>query len=370
LIIASKQTATSLVAIVVLTLLSTMGRSLAWNQEETLLLAQAYIAASEDGSVKEGSGQKSHVIWGKVMEEFEKRAPSEASKVIGRYHNRGMKAVRSRFLDTVQPDVLHFNRALLVVLRSKPTGCTDQQKVNMAVAIHLGKVERREYAYKDLDPYDWQNYGAWCVLKRHPKFLPPTPAPSGDDADDEEEAEANETANEVSNESEDFGNNTESDDNNAATKHTNSFSIMSKRSSRSRGSGKGRKKAKEDDEEKRHKVRKLEALEGLRAIQEKRLKLQEDYVNNQRDYQHIMMLRTALDLDDSPEGRAYLRNEINKLVLASDKTAGNSNKNDDENDDDDDSAVEVEVCETTQHNELVDIGDGISVPAHLLNRED
>ena len=119
-----------------------MGRSSAWNAEETILLAKAYIAASEDKSETNGIEKKKNVMWTDVLKEYELRAPAEGSATVGRFHNRGLKAIKSRFLDTIQPDVLGFNKALLTIFRSKPTGCTNQEKINMAVALHCGKQDR------------------------------------------------------------------------------------------------------------------------------------------------------------------------------------------------------------------------------------
>jgi hypothetical protein len=86
-----------------------MGRSLAWKPEECLILAQAYVAASDDRSVVEGSNQKGVVLWDKVVDQFKLKVLL-GSDVVGRFHNRGAKAIRSRFMDTIQPDVLRFNK--------------------------------------------------------------------------------------------------------------------------------------------------------------------------------------------------------------------------------------------------------------------
>jgi hypothetical protein len=150
-----------------------MGKAKAWKNEETIVLARAYIAASEDRSETRGADQTKKVVWDHVIEEIKARAPLEGPATIGRYHNRGASAIESRFLDKIQPDVLNFNKALMIIYRSKPTGCTEQNKINMAVALHLGKSDHREYRHKEFDPFEWSNYACWMVLRRHPKFLPP-----------------------------------------------------------------------------------------------------------------------------------------------------------------------------------------------------
>jgi hypothetical protein len=88
-----------------------------------------------------------------------------------RYHMRGTTAVWNYFRDHIKHDVNKFNIALRVVRTSKPTGVDEQQIVNMAVAIHLGKTKKMDYEFKDFSASQWLFYEAWKVLKEHPKFF-------------------------------------------------------------------------------------------------------------------------------------------------------------------------------------------------------
>ena len=177
-----------------------MGRAKAWTKGEHLVLAKAWIHATELGSATVGADQSSDTFWAKVKHELQVRAPP-GPEAYGRYHHRGHNAISGHFRDKVAHDVCKFNKALRMVYSCNPTGVIQCQMVNMAVAIHLGKTSRMEYQFKDFDAAEWINYRVWLVLRKHPKFMPPKrpalaanePPPAqedllagveGDDADD------------------------------------------------------------------------------------------------------------------------------------------------------------------------------------------
>jgi hypothetical protein len=60
-------------------------------------------------------------------------------------------------------DVCKFNKALVKVKCSKPTGVNKKQIITMAVVIHLGKPTRMEYTFQGLDPNDWPSYQAFVL---------------------------------------------------------------------------------------------------------------------------------------------------------------------------------------------------------------
>ena len=62
-----------------------------------------------------------------------------------------------------------------MVNASNPTGVDQQQKVNMAITIHLGKMDRMNYKYKDFNCHEWLYFLAWDVIKSTAKFSPPKP---------------------------------------------------------------------------------------------------------------------------------------------------------------------------------------------------
>ena len=53
---------------------------------------------------------------------------------------------------------------------SNPSGVSEIQKINMAVAIHLQLTKKMDYQYKDFDKTKWRLYGAWVALRDLPKF--------------------------------------------------------------------------------------------------------------------------------------------------------------------------------------------------------
>ena len=48
-----------------------------------------------------------------------------------------------------------------VVSISDPTGVTEKEKVNMAVAIHCKEKNKMEYKYKIYDPNGWKFYQSY-----------------------------------------------------------------------------------------------------------------------------------------------------------------------------------------------------------------
>ena len=168
-----------------------MGKGKKWIKAESIALAEAFVASSEDGSVVGGTNQTAERFWlQKVIPEFRHRAPGVCDPE--HFHNRPMNAIKAHWRDCMSKDVQKFNRALLVIYNSNPTGTTEQEKINMAVAYHLEKADEMDYHFKNFDASQWYFYECWLVLHTHPKFLPPSP--SGIDAAEEEEEEEDDAA--------------------------------------------------------------------------------------------------------------------------------------------------------------------------------
>jgi hypothetical protein len=72
----------------------------------------------------------------------------------------------------VQPDTQKFNKAWrqMLVDGVVPTGVSEQQMTNMAVAIHKGKTNMMHHLYKDFDQNNWENYKAWLVVRHSAKY--------------------------------------------------------------------------------------------------------------------------------------------------------------------------------------------------------
>jgi hypothetical protein len=127
-----------------------MGKGKRWIKAESVALAEAFIASREDGSATiEGTNQTADYLWEtKVMPQFLMRALGVCDP--DWFHNRGLPAIKAHWQDRISKDVQKFNRALLIIYNSHPTGCTEQEKINMAVALHLGKADGMDYNFKVL----------------------------------------------------------------------------------------------------------------------------------------------------------------------------------------------------------------------------
>jgi len=51
-----------------------------------------------------------------------------------------------------------------------PTGTTEEEKVDMTVAIHCRETKMMEYKFKSYEPKSWKFYEGWVVLNMIPKF--------------------------------------------------------------------------------------------------------------------------------------------------------------------------------------------------------
>ena len=63
-----------------------------------------------------------------------------------------------------------FNKSRRIVEYSNPSGADEQQKINMAVAIHMKETNLMEYKYKDYDSMKWRFFKGWKILRNIPKF--------------------------------------------------------------------------------------------------------------------------------------------------------------------------------------------------------
>ena len=178
---------------------TTMPQGKKWLSEEYKALTIAYIQTSEELEVKalKGTGQTGEQFWKKVMVRLEANAP-HGDEADGRYHNRGLLPVWNQWKDNINWNVKGFNKCLLTIYKSNPTGVTEDEKINMAIAIHVGKVDVMNYRMAEFKPNDWKLYQAWLVLKDHPAFLPPPQSNAGNTenlASDEMEDESMEDDN-------------------------------------------------------------------------------------------------------------------------------------------------------------------------------
>lgn len=144
-----------------------MGRGSSWNAEELEDVAKAWITASSDPVV--GIDQTATRFANTIYSSFIERAPDDPLTK-ERYRLRSAKSVKLRF-DTIAADIQKFQKSLRLVHSCSPTGTTDQQVLSMAIAIHVGKINRMSYEFKDLDHDVWLYHLAYKALKNHPKFM-------------------------------------------------------------------------------------------------------------------------------------------------------------------------------------------------------
>ena len=287
-----------------------------WTEEEFATLAQAWIQTSEevDQKVLKGTGQTLTAYWEKVLKRFKMLAPADPE---GRYHLRGLLPVMNQWKDLLSRNVKKFNKCLVRVLKAKPTGVTEDQKVNMAIAIHLGKIDTMSYRYKDFKPNDWKYHQAWLVLRHHPAFLPPpvpTPANTENLASDDSDED-------------------DTDDSSAAAarkkkkkkmpaeiKAVSSASVcevsVPSVAQKNRGPGLGRMKTKQMAEQTAYRDKKTQIIEQLVELQKQRLNCFDTYVNNQARLGAFQMCALSFKMhrDTNPERASYFADRMNEIM--------------------------------------------------------
>lgn len=137
-----------------------------WRPEEIAQACRAYANATDNGIV--GSDQDLEKFSADIVEKLKVLSPSDVRP--GTYYERGVR-IYPYLRDNVFPEIQKFSKAMRLVEASGPSGVTDDQKVNMSVAIFLKKTDRMDYTFKDFDASSWRLYGAWKVLKNLPKFI-------------------------------------------------------------------------------------------------------------------------------------------------------------------------------------------------------
>ena len=125
-----------------------MPRQRVWSGQEKEKLAIAYIAATNNSDV--GADQRAPLFMAKVVVNFVRLTPIAAEP--GRYRDRSASSVWAQLRDKFFPDIQRFNSSLRLVYISHPTGVTEQEKINMAIAIHLGRTKRMDYQFRNFHP--------------------------------------------------------------------------------------------------------------------------------------------------------------------------------------------------------------------------
>ena len=157
-----------------------MGRGKKWGAEERQKLAIAWVKVSTDSTV--GRYQTAEVFGQKVYDAYKSLAPPTVEA--GTFCFRRPETVMGYWKNSLSPEVMKFNDSLRKVQLAGLTGVTDQEKINMAVAIHIGKTNRPSYNMKTTNPMEWPSYLAWTILKTQRKFAPATPPAAALGVDD------------------------------------------------------------------------------------------------------------------------------------------------------------------------------------------
>jgi small ubiquitin-related modifier len=146
-----------------------MPKGIAWDSTEIAAVAKAYVNAYNNPSGD--ADQKQKVSVADLLSKLKSLAPAYLNPKHGTYHHRGA-AAWSRLRDVCFKDVQKFiNVALLGVYLSKPSGLTEQEMINVAVANHMKKTNYLNDEYKNYDATKgWRHYLAWLQLKDLPSF--------------------------------------------------------------------------------------------------------------------------------------------------------------------------------------------------------
>ena len=112
-----------------------MGKGKAWGSPELFHLALSYINVSEDqgNNRVNGTNQAMDAFFKRVIESFKEKAPADTPE--GTYGERTPEAILRQWREGIKAGVRKFNKAINVVLNGKPSGVTEDQKINVAVAI-------------------------------------------------------------------------------------------------------------------------------------------------------------------------------------------------------------------------------------------
>ena len=280
-----------------------MGRKKTWTADECEGAAKAYIAATHD-SVN-GSAQKAKDFAQRIYSEFKKLSPPGTAGTgiwIDRFGKPGDVRLWFYIRDKILKDLQKFNGKLNIVLNMGLSGLTHDQKVNIAVALHLKRPleeGKTNYDFKDFDSAkEWTYFRAWLLLRDTDKVRAPVAAcrPSEED-DDLDSTVGAELGNELSS-----GNDTNTEgyitdsaspdaDRRIETSSTKSHASISVTSrNNKRGTYQGRDAAKKQEAKERHMEKRIAALDSIATIERNKLKVIEDLKNQVRTQNMIAML--------------------------------------------------------------------------------
>ena len=137
-----------------------------WRPEEIALICKAYTDVIRNPI--HGADQRLADFFVNLLEKYKTVSPTNCDD--GRYYLRG-DSVYPHLRDYVFPDVQKFQKAIRIVDASNPSGTTEKENLNMAIAIHTKATKKMEYKFKDFDSSKWKLYESYIELKKLPKFF-------------------------------------------------------------------------------------------------------------------------------------------------------------------------------------------------------
>lgn len=304
-----------------------MGKGKQWTPTECKHVAEAWIEVSEDqdqDTVK-GANQDGDEFWDRVYTRFTLKGSAD-----GCYGMRSLSAVRNYWTDNIARDCKRFNKSLVLVYASRPTGVSIEQKINIAVALHLKKADTASSRHRDFPPGDWKFYEAWLVLKEHRGFRPPSQEQIEDqveldDDDDDELPDAEGTGGEDSNSTpSDLSGN---EGRRLFTPGANvSVSVSNGTKNKSRGPGPGARKTKKLAEEAEYRKKKTKMQETMLQLASQRQKDFAMYVHNSAKAQAWKMAMDGYNaFKDSDEERAeQYKQQLDRIMFGDDKEDNNN----------------------------------------------
>lgn len=295
-----------------------MGRGKQWASTECKHLAEAWIAVSEDQDELEvkGANQDSDRFWNRVYSKYIAKGRQE-----GCYGERTLSAVKNFWSDNISRDCRKFNKSLVKVYASRPTGVTQAQMTNIAVALHQKKADTASSRHRDFPLGDWKFYEAWLVLKEHRAYMPPTPEQLElsieleEDEDDEEEQATNEDNSSL----------TSSSNNEARQLFTPGTSVAGG-STKKRGPGPGAKKSRKLAQEAEYRKKKVKMQESMLELASERQKQFAQYVTNTAKAQAFNMAMNGYNAfkDSDPARAEQYKQQLDYIMFGSSNGDGDS----------------------------------------------
>ena len=271
-----------------------------------------------------GTDQKKEAFVATLIERFKILSPENISE--GTYWKRGPQ-VWKYIRDNVFSDVQKFNKALRLVDVSQPSGVSNQEIINMAVAVHIKATKKMDYNFRTQDPNSWRFYQAWIYLRKLPKFkYSITNSKNPNEEEEEEENESEEHTNTQSTIASVNSETVASVNSETSYSSTGSENATIAKHNASRGGGKGKKA-----------TQKVKALELKRKRQaENGIRLNQiagdisDLKNMLKKKTKVSMLCKAIAVTSNQEKKKQLEEKLSTLMASLDDDE-NSKKSDSDN---------------------------------------